>query len=470
MALDPDRISRRRFLELCAAAPIVASRPFGRRTRISPVSRAALGFADPRRRLRGDSSVSAAIRTGFQLRPGEPRRPDGGLRSGDVLRGPQHALDYLRLSFPDFQRHFIFEYYPWYGANPFRHWDDRGLDPPVDIAARSVPLLGAYDSRDAATLERHAKWMVDVGVGAINVSWWGRDSYEDRAVPLLMDVMRAYGIQVTFHLEPYADDRGARYISDILYLLKEYGERRRWDAFLLLRNADGRVGPVFKSFATILPREVTDCHGVVHRVPNYTADGDWRRQTDSIRNELRGEFDHVTLLADTLDSSRALASGFDGIAIYDNYVEPSTWRFYAERLVSGNLVFSFNVNPGFDGITPRVIDPGSCYRALPFEPSAGTLDFSDPRDRATAMSLGSERIRESFRTTISLQTDTGLVNRRRGFFLVYVNSFNEWHEGHEYEPMKNYADLTPAERRLGYHNVDDGSYRLRVLKELIGST
>ena len=44
--------------------------------------------------------------------------------------------------------------------------------------------------------------MVEAGVGAINVSWWGRGSYEDRAVHLLMDVMRAHRIHVTFHLEP----------------------------------------------------------------------------------------------------------------------------------------------------------------------------------------------------------------------------------------------------------------------------
>jgi len=57
---------------------------------------------------------------------------------------------------------------------------------------------------------------------------------------------------------------------------------------------------------------------------------------------------------------------------------------------------------------------------------------------------------------------------KRGFFLAYLNSFNEWHEGHQFEPMKDRAALTPEERAVGYHNPDDGNYRLSVLKRLIG--
>jgi hypothetical protein len=33
--------------------------------------------------------------------------------------------------------------------------------------------------------------------------------------------------------------------------------------------------------------------------------------------------------------------------------------------------------------------------------------------------------------------------------------------------MKDAADLTPAERAIGYHNPDDGLYRLRALSALV---
>src|SRR5438874_2583410 len=104
----------------------------------------------------------------------------------------------------------------------------------LDLAAFAMPALGAYDSRDAQVIEQHARWIADAGVGAVNLSWWGPGSAEDRAVPLIMDVMRAHDIHVAFHLEPYADDRATRLADALLYLNREYDEKRRWDARLLL--------------------------------------------------------------------------------------------------------------------------------------------------------------------------------------------------------------------------------------------
>ena len=80
-----------------------------------------------------------------------------------------------------------------------------------------------------------------------------------------MDVMRDHGLKVTFHLEPYGDNRTDSFASNVLYLITEYGDKRHWDCQLLLSNADGEEGPVFKGLATILPQFETDCHGARHR-------------------------------------------------------------------------------------------------------------------------------------------------------------------------------------------------------------
>ena len=135
-------------------------------------------------------------------------RQDSDSAPGD-LRSIERRLTLMgkriRERYRDPRRHFIFEYYPWYRTDPWRHWDGSGRTPPAEISASSLPLLGAYDSRAARTLEQHARWIADAGVGAINLSWWGRGSYEDGSVHLVMDVMRAFDIKVTFHLEPYRE-------------------------------------------------------------------------------------------------------------------------------------------------------------------------------------------------------------------------------------------------------------------------
>jgi hypothetical protein len=397
-----------------------------------------------------ESSVGATLRAGQPLR----------VETAPVAEVPPGALD----GFSDLRRRFVFEYYPWYGTDPYRHWNQWDRVPPYDVAAQSVPLLGSYDSRDLAVLETHARWMADLGVGAINLSWWGPGSYEDLATHHIMDVMRDHDIKVAFHLESYASDRGARFADDVLYILREYGEKRGWDAFLLLPDPRGALGPVFKGFRMIVPPEFEDCHGRRFEVSDYTPDSLWAEQIGRLRRAVSAQFDGLTVLADSLDWYRARDGGFDGIAIYDNFIPPEAYPGYARDASELDLVFSFNVNPGFDSIEPREPFP-DCYAPQPFHPPGPSIDWLDARARELAAVRARTRIQESLETTIAVQVDPALANARHGFFLVYINSFNEWHEGHAFEPAKDRSMLLPAERAFPYHNPVNGRYRLDALGE-----
>jgi len=369
--------------------------------------------------------------------------------------------------FSDLHRHFAFEYYPWYRNDPWEHWPEGGHHPPADFGSNYVPALGLYDSRSTKVMEQHARWIADAGVGAIDVSWWGPDSNVNEVIPTLMDVMAAHDIHVAFYVEPYADDHAQHYARDLMYLVRNYGDRRRWDCFLLLERADGSSGPVFKSFRTILLPTGTDCHGATSPVGDYAADDVWRRQTDTIRELLRRDFDHLTLLADSSQVARTQAGGFDGIALFDNYVSPDVWPLHAQNCASRDLLFSFQVNPGFDSIVFPHDEPNSCYVPPAFAPGGGVYDWSRAPDRAAAEAASKERIAQSLHATVELQTRPGLTNAAQGFFLAYINSFNEWHEGHQFEPARNRADLTREQLAAGYHNGDQGDYRLQTLRGLI---
>jgi glycosyl hydrolase family 99 len=456
--------SRRQFLRACIRAglalPAARALPaFAALARAEARGRPV--FPDPRRGWHGDSSVAAALRAGqggpLPAFPDPSPSPPATLSPGLPLAQ----------RFPDLRSRFVFEYYPWYGAEPFVHWDQWDRVPPDDIASNYVPRLGPYDSLSPQVLDQHARWIAESGAGAVNLSWWGPGSPEDRAVPAIMDAMRDHGLKVTFHLEPYDDDRAAHYSEDVLYLLREYGEKRRFDALLVLDDPGGAQGPVFKAFRCILPQAYTDCHGLRRIVSDYTPDDAWRRQTDSLRRTLRDDFRRVTLLADSLDFGRTPRAGFDGIAIYDNFVAPGDYAGYGAGASRAGLVFSFNVNPGYDGIDPRQVDPDSCFEPSVFVPPTEGLDWTSPADRERAADRARDRIAESLQATLVAQTNPALANDQRGFFLVYINSFNEWHEGDAFEPMMDASAIPARQRVFGYHNPARGDYRLSALRELL---
>jgi hypothetical protein len=408
------------------------------------------------------AALGGAAALGIQDRPPFREAPDQ--RS---VRSQLARIGALLRRYRDLHRHFVFEYYPWYASSPWRHWNESGRTPPDDIAASSMPLLGPYDSRSARVLEQHARWIADAGVGSINLSWWGRGGYEDQSVHLVMDVMRAFDIKVSFHLEPYSRERGIRYADDVAYLLREYGERRRWDTLLLLEDADGRAGPVFKTFVTLLSPTSTNCLGETRPVELFVPDEVWREQVARVRRDFAADFDGLWLVADSLDVNRTRSVGFDAGAIGNPYIRPQEWAAVTDRFDRRDVPFSFAVNAGFDAIEPRPRPADPCYRPNPFEPDVN-VEWSADASREQAHARCAARIEQSFSRTLAHQADPRSANWRRGFLLVTINSFNEWHEGTAFEPMKSYRDLTPAERRL-YHNPIDGAYRLNALRELMAS-
>ena len=224
---------------------------------------------------------------------------------------------------------------------------------------------------------------------------------------------------------------------------------------------------MFKLFNTMLPAEIEDCHRVMQDVPGYVPDSAWERSTDQVHELLHRTFPRVTLLANTWDTRRVKADGFDGIATHDPAVEPEGWLDHALVATRQGIVFSFNANAGIDEIGRRKLPPDSCLTPRPFLPEAPGLDWSSREDRERARWLGAQRIADTLQHSLFLQTHSWLGNVDDRFFLVYITSFNEWHEGTQFEPMKDAMALTPAERAVGYHNPSDGYYRLRRLGELL---
>ena len=200
-------------------------------------------------------------------------------------------------------------YYAWYG-NPKtddRYWNwnhpvavqkgpPRRFPGGDDIGANFYPELGCYSSNDPAVVDAHMRQLRRAGVGVISTSWWGKDSFTDRALPLLFRAAEKHGIKINFHIEPRLGPAGrdAKMVREaIVYLLDTFGHSPA-----LYRDArrDGRaVFYIYDSYLTPADEWATvlapDGENTIRGMPyDATVIGLWVKQ-DETAFFLSGHFD-----------------------------------------------------------------------------------------------------------------------------------------------------------------------------------
>jgi glycoprotein endo-alpha-1,2-mannosidase len=200
-------------------------------------------------------------------------------------------------------------YYPWFATTRndghYAHWQQNGLRPPLDVASSFYPARGVYSSTDALVVDAQMREIAAAGIGVVIASWWGRDSSEDRRLPLLLGAARGYGLSVAVHHEPYRGRTVASTEADIAYLR-------------------GRgISDVYVWASTGLP------------------DAEWA--------EMNAQLEGVRVFANTNLAGRAAAGGFAGlytydVLLFDGALFPRLCR-QARRL---HLLCAPSVGPGYD--------------------------------------------------------------------------------------------------------------------------
>src|SRR5262249_27167699 len=105
---------------------------------------------------------------------------------------------------PATAREILAFYYPWYGT-PFGpskgwvHWD------PVHRNYTDPPALGPYDSNSPDVLRQHIEWALMAGIDGFISSWWGRNSFEDKAFRQLLKVAEEMHFPVSIYYETAAN-------------------------------------------------------------------------------------------------------------------------------------------------------------------------------------------------------------------------------------------------------------------------
>ena len=255
------------------------------------------------------------------------------------------------------------------------------------------PAGGAYDSHYPAIVDRQAETARTVGISGFIASWWGRDSFEDRGMPLLLAAAAKHELTGTAYYEKIAGEDAATRIKsaidDIDYLLTRYGGDKAW------LRASGK--PVLFVYGRAL---------------HELSPADWQEVLAQVRRDQPGG---VVLIADSLDPQ--LVSLFGGASTYNitgqtQHKSPPEIRAWAHTAYPKMVAAA-----GLGKISTVTVIPGYDDR-----------NTGRPPPRPVTDRWGGETYRVLWQEAIAAAPD-----------YVLITSWNEWHEGSEIEASVEYG-------------------------------
>lgn len=323
-------------------------------------------------------------------------------------------------------------YYNWYG-NPetdgeFKHWKHDilphwsdtswnhagGFPGGDEIGANYYPSLGCYSSNDPKIVAQHMNWIQEAGIGVVVITWWGKDSYEDRSLGLFLDEAEKAGVKIAIHLEPfYKSMEEAR--DQIVYVSERYGKHPA-----LYRYHGSPLWYVYDSY-------------------RFSA-AEWARllskEGDLSLRDTDADALFIGLWVQENEQDFFKHSGFNGFYTYfasEGFVYGSTtanWKTLAAFAQDSRLLFIPCVGPGY-------IDT----RIRPWN------------EQNTEARLDGEYFEWMYREAAKVSPD-----------FIGITSFNEWHEGTQIEPA---VSKQVAEYRYEDYGAKDPEFYLRLTRQLI---
>jgi len=281
-------------------------------------------------------------------------------------------------------------YYPWYGSNG-RHWGGSNPAQHEILNATHYPVAGAYDSHDRGVIESHIEMARTHGLTGFISSWWGQRTFEDQAVPMLLDAAEKRDFRVSVYWET-APGNGAHQIDqatrDLVYIVSHYGTR--------------------KGFLKVRGKPVIFVYGrVVQQVPLDS----WPAILSGARAKV-GEF---MLVADGCDDAHARV--FDAVHVYN----------FAGALVNmklDDLPAWAGKNCAYAVNAARDRQSIACITVIP--------GYDDTKVRHPGFKVdrqNGEVYRALWQAALDANPDW-----------VLITSWNEWHEGTEIEPSFEFGD------------------------------
>jgi hypothetical protein len=268
-------------------------------------------------------------------------------------------------------------YYNWYGTPQFQNGRWEHWK---EGMTNHPPEL--YDSTDPAVIRRHLTEAGQAGLDGLITTWWGRGHFSDRALARILDEAEAARSPVKFTIYYERVPANGDVAGDFRYLFDQYARR---PAFL---TEDGK--PVFFIYGRAL---------------NQLKPDQWRAAVEEIR-----KLGPSILMADGLDPK--WLEIFDGLHEY---------------------------NPV--GQVLRHTDMGARYRSTAAHTRVrGKIGCATVIPGYDDSHIGRPRVQIADREKGALYERLWRDALAAGPDWVLITSFNEWHEGSEIEPSKEWGD------------------------------
>jgi len=334
-------------------------------------------------------------------------------------------------------------YYPWYGkpANPILGGGD------WSSGYTDHPILGKYDSRDHAVINQHIKWAKSAGIDFFSMEWTGPHTWEDITLKnYYLSAPKAQEIKFCIFYDSYftlnkfgtpfsynfndrytvAKTKGQKFLEDFEYLAGTYFNSPRYLRIdnrplvivyisYLFQNASSYL----EQLETIMAKKgyslflVAD---VVYFEPKFAIKEIFSIfGKEPLINVIKGvsrKVHHLSL------GNLRISKYFDAVTGYNmyrpervsNFLEDvdREYRKFWDYARSRNLRFIPTVMPGYDDRNLR----GSTRPILGREKGEFYKEFWKVAKKYIDPSLK----------------------------IVLITSFNEWHEGTEIEPSKEYGN------------------------------
>ena len=280
-------------------------------------------------------------------------------------------------------------YYVWYGCP--EHTDD--------WETADYPLLGYYDSGDPKIIKQHIAWAKKAGINGFIISWWGKNRGEEKnAKKVFQECPQDFKLAIM--VEQIISEDGSR----LWHHCADLGNPKYREDFI--HTMDHIVNTFYKSYPESYlkwhGKPVIVCYAFIDR---GASEADYTLFFEEAKEQIY-EDTGVEVSFWSINTADCLA--FDVCAMYN----PKLQAVENEQCPMQDIFYRCK-----SGVKVATVFPG----------------YDDTAIREPGIIIGREGgnfYRRQWRKLLEFAPD-----------IVFIDTWNEWHEGTEIEPTKTWGNL-----------------------------